>query len=139
MQGQRQTRLEQTIGAERAERCESGAEFGGMPGERAEHIGHRPGTHMLGTEQQVVEGERGGRGADACQAGRRHDATVQRHRDVLTALGLPVSYDADALPELMTVMDEDIRMLPGVAAAELSIYQHLHYKRLTPIRDEMAP
>ena len=41
--------------------------------------------------------------------------------------------------ELMTVMDEDIRMLPGVAAAELSIYQHLHYKRLTPIRDEMAP
>jgi len=37
--------------------------------------------------------------------------------------------------ELMTVMDEDIRMLPGVASAELSIYQHLHYKRLTPIRD----
>ena len=37
--------------------------------------------------------------------------------------------------ELLAVMDEDIRLLPGVATAELSIYQHLHYKRLTPIRD----
>lgn len=37
--------------------------------------------------------------------------------------------------ELLAVMDEDIRMLDGVAAAELFLYQHLHYKRLTPIRD----
>ena len=38
--------------------------------------------------------------------------------------------------ELLAVMDEDIRMMAGVHRAEASIYQHLHYKRLTPIRDE---
>ena len=38
------------------------------------------------------------------------------------------------------VLDELVLSLGvGAAAAELSIYQHLHYKRLTPIRDEMAP
>lgn len=37
--------------------------------------------------------------------------------------------------ELLTVLDEDIRMIAGVHHAEASIYQHLHYKRLTPIRD----
>ncbi len=36
-------------------------------------------------------------------AGRLDDATAQRHRDVLTALGLPVTYDADALPELLEI------------------------------------
>ena len=40
-------------------------------------------------------------------AGRLDDATVRRHRDVLTALGLPVSYDADALPELLEYMAGD--------------------------------
>ena len=34
-------------------------------------------------------------------AGRLDDATAQRHRDILTSLGLPVSYDADALPQLL--------------------------------------
>lgn len=47
-------------------------------------------------------------------AGRLDDATVQRHRDVLTALGLPVSYDADALHELMTVMAGDKKTRSGV-------------------------
>jgi len=37
--------------------------------------------------------------------------------------------------ELMAVIDDDIRMIPGVVEAEASIYLHLHYKRLTPIRD----
>jgi len=37
--------------------------------------------------------------------------------------------------ELLRVMDDDIRQIPGVARAELFLYQHLHYKRLTPLRD----
>ena len=37
--------------------------------------------------------------------------------------------------ELLAVMDDDVRQLPGVATAELFLYQHLHYKRLTPLRD----
>ena len=47
-------------------------------------------------------------------AGRLDDATVQRHRDVLSALGLPVAYDADALPELMTIMTGDKKTRSGV-------------------------
>jgi len=47
-------------------------------------------------------------------AGRLDDATVQRHRDVLTALGLPVSYDADALPQLMQYMAGDKKNRAGV-------------------------
>jgi 3-dehydroquinate synthase len=49
----------------------------------------------------------------ARSAGRLDDATVRRHRDVLTALGLPVSYDADALPELMTLMAGDKKTRSG--------------------------
>lgn len=37
-------------------------------------------------------------------AGRLDDATAQRHRTILSALGLPVSYDADALPQLLEYM-----------------------------------
>ncbi|MBS2079787.1 3-dehydroquinate synthase family protein, partial [Mycobacterium tuberculosis] len=37
-------------------------------------------------------------------AGRLDDATTQRHRTILSALGLPVSYDADALPQLLEYM-----------------------------------
>ena len=37
--------------------------------------------------------------------------------------------------ELLELMDQEIRGVPGVAHAEASLYQHLHYKRLTPIRD----
>ena len=47
-------------------------------------------------------------------AGRLDDATVRRHRDVLSALELPVSYDADALPELMTIMVGDKKTRAGV-------------------------
>lgn len=47
-------------------------------------------------------------------AGRLDAATVRRHRDVLTALGLPVSYDADALPELLESMAGDKKTRSGV-------------------------
>jgi 3-dehydroquinate synthase len=47
-------------------------------------------------------------------AGRLDDATVARHRDVLTALGLPVSYDADALPHLMEYMAGDKKSRAGI-------------------------
>jgi 3-dehydroquinate synthase len=43
----------------------------------------------------------------ARRAGRLDDATADRHRDVLTAVGLPVTYRADALPELLEVMSVD--------------------------------
>src|SRR5205085_10873270 len=33
--------------------------------------------------------------------GRLDDATAARHRSILTSLGLPVSYDADAFPQLL--------------------------------------
>lgn len=47
-------------------------------------------------------------------AGRLDDATVTRHREVLTALGLPVTYDADALPELLESMAGDKKTRSGV-------------------------
>jgi 3-dehydroquinate synthase len=46
-------------------------------------------------------------------AGRLDDASVQRHRDVLTSLGLPVSYDADALPDLLKYMAGDKKTRSG--------------------------
>lgn len=46
-------------------------------------------------------------------AGRLDDDTVQRHRDVLTSLGLPVTYDADALPELLGYMAGDKKNRSG--------------------------
>ena len=46
-------------------------------------------------------------------AGRLDDDTVQRHRDVLNALGLPVTYDADALPELLRYMAGDKKNRAG--------------------------
>ena len=47
-------------------------------------------------------------------AGRLDEATVRRHREVLGALGLPVVYDADALPELLTIMAGDKKTRAGV-------------------------
>jgi 3-dehydroquinate synthase len=47
-------------------------------------------------------------------AGRLDDATADRHRSVLTALGLPVSYDADALPQLLEYMAGDKKTRAGV-------------------------
>ncbi len=47
-------------------------------------------------------------------AGRLDDATADRHRSVLTALGLPVRYDADALPQLLEYMAGDKKNRAGV-------------------------
>ncbi len=47
-------------------------------------------------------------------AGRLDDATAERHRTILTSLGLPVSYDADALPQLLEYMAGDKKTRAGV-------------------------
>ena len=47
-------------------------------------------------------------------AGRLDDATAQRHRTILASLGLPVSYDADALPQLLEYMAGDKKTRAGV-------------------------
>lgn len=46
--------------------------------------------------------------------GRLDPATAQRHRDVLMALGLPVTYDAGALQELLGYMAGDKKTRSGV-------------------------
>jgi 3-dehydroquinate synthase len=47
-------------------------------------------------------------------AGRLDDGTADRHRSILTSLGLPVSYDADALPHLLEYMAGDKKTRSGV-------------------------
>jgi 3-dehydroquinate synthase len=47
-------------------------------------------------------------------AGRLDDATADRHRSILTSLGLPVSYDSDALPQLLDIMAGDKKTRAGV-------------------------
>jgi 3-dehydroquinate synthase len=47
-------------------------------------------------------------------AGRLDDATAERHRSILTSLGLPTSYDAGALPELLEYMAGDKKARAGV-------------------------
>jgi len=47
-------------------------------------------------------------------AGRLDDETAQRHRTILASLGLPVSYDADALPQLLEYMAGDKKARAGV-------------------------
>lgn len=47
-------------------------------------------------------------------AGRLDDETADRHRLVLTALGLPITYDADALPQLLENMAGDKKTRAGV-------------------------
>jgi 3-dehydroquinate synthase len=47
-------------------------------------------------------------------AGRLDDDTADRHRSVLTSLGLPVAYDADALPQLLEYMAGDKKTRAGV-------------------------
>ncbi len=47
-------------------------------------------------------------------AGRLDDDTANRHRTVLTALGLPVSYDADAFGQLLEYMAGDKKNRAGV-------------------------
>jgi 3-dehydroquinate synthase len=46
-------------------------------------------------------------------AGRLDEGTARRHREVLASLGLPVSYAADALPELVTSMHGDKKARAG--------------------------
>ncbi|CAM4007313.1 3-dehydroquinate synthase [Smaragdicoccus niigatensis] len=47
-------------------------------------------------------------------AGRLDDATADRHRAILELLGLPTSYDGDALPQLMEAMQGDKKNKQGV-------------------------
>jgi 3-dehydroquinate synthase len=47
-------------------------------------------------------------------AGRLDDETADRHRSILTSLGLPVTYDADALPQLLELMAGDKKTRAGV-------------------------
>jgi 3-dehydroquinate synthase len=47
-------------------------------------------------------------------AGRLDDATAQRHRAVLSSIGLPTGYAADALPELLDGMRNDKKTRSGV-------------------------
>ncbi|MGV0792493.1 3-dehydroquinate synthase [Mycolicibacterium sp. XJ1819] len=46
--------------------------------------------------------------------GRLDDATADRHRNILAGLGLPVGYDADALPQLLEYMAGDKKTRAGV-------------------------
>jgi 3-dehydroquinate synthase len=46
-------------------------------------------------------------------AGRLDDPTADRHRAILTQLGLPTGYDADALPELLEGMRHDKKTRSG--------------------------
>jgi 3-dehydroquinate synthase len=47
-------------------------------------------------------------------SGRLDDATADRHREILASLGLPVSYRADALPELTEAMRLDKKAKAGM-------------------------
>src|SRR5215212_3680647 len=47
-------------------------------------------------------------------AGRLDDGTADRHRAILISLGLPVGYDADALPQLLEYMAGDKKSRSGV-------------------------
>ena len=46
--------------------------------------------------------------------GRLDDDTAARHRAILTSLGLPVSYDPEALPQLLEYMAGDKKTRAGV-------------------------
>ncbi|HEY6574873.1 MAG TPA: 3-dehydroquinate synthase [Mycobacterium sp.] len=47
-------------------------------------------------------------------AGRLDDGTAARHKAILTSLGLPVEYDADAFPQLLEYMAGDKKTRAGV-------------------------
>src|SRR5205823_8111204 len=47
-------------------------------------------------------------------AGRLDDPTAERHRHVLSLIGLPTSYDPDALPELIESMRNDKKTRAGM-------------------------
>ena len=47
-------------------------------------------------------------------AGRLDEATARRHREVLSSLGLPTTYEPDAFPELLATMAGDKKTRSGV-------------------------
>ncbi|NKY86960.1 3-dehydroquinate synthase [Nocardia veterana] len=47
-------------------------------------------------------------------AGRLDDATADRHRAILESVGLPTTYDADALPQLLESMQTDKKTRSGI-------------------------
>lgn len=47
-------------------------------------------------------------------AGRLDDATADRHRSILESVGLPTTYDPDALPQLLEAMQTDKKTRSGV-------------------------
>ncbi|WP_028476690.1 3-dehydroquinate synthase [Nocardia sp. CNY236] len=47
-------------------------------------------------------------------AGRLDDATADRHHTILSAIGLPTSYEADALPQLLDAMQTDKKTRSGM-------------------------
>ncbi|MFI6866400.1 3-dehydroquinate synthase [Nocardia sp. NPDC050406] len=47
-------------------------------------------------------------------AGRLDDATADRHAAILASIGLPISYDAEALPDLLKSMQTDKKTQSGV-------------------------
>jgi 3-dehydroquinate synthase len=47
-------------------------------------------------------------------AGRLDEVTAERHRTILTSVGLPTSYDADALPQLLEGMATDKKNRSGM-------------------------
>ncbi|GAY11722.1 3-dehydroquinate synthase [Pseudonocardia sp. N23] len=47
-------------------------------------------------------------------AGRLDDTTVERHRSILTSIGLPISYEAGVLPELVATMSGDKKARAGM-------------------------
>jgi 3-dehydroquinate synthase len=80
--------------------------------------------HTLGHAVERREGYRWRHGAAvsigmvfaaelALLAGRLDEATAQRHRAVLSAVGLPTHYDPDALPELLQFMRNDKKTRSG--------------------------
>ena len=66
----------------------------------------------------MLEYERLAGGPEQCRmvflARQLDDATADRHRTILTSLGLPVDYDADALPQLLEYMAGDKKSRAGV-------------------------
>lgn len=53
-------------------------------------------------------------------AGRLDDATADRHRTILDSVGLPTTYDADALPQLLDTMQPTRKPAPASSASSSS-------------------
>ncbi|AGL27994.1 3-dehydroquinate synthase [Mycobacterium tuberculosis CAS/NITR204] len=66
-------------------------------------------------------------------AGRLDDATAQRHRTILSSLGLPVSYDPDALPQLLEIMAGDKKTRAGVLRSSTDWPSRAEWWDRTPV------